>query len=122
MLVVLEHTGTPPTIEAGNEELLKSAFASWGMKANLFVVFTMLTLVLFGLLFVITAVLFLFLSLFLFLHRVSWPIVIELLYAAQRYRVLNKGKVLIYLGLFFIMLGTGSRSLAHWLIVKILGI
>jgi hypothetical protein len=118
-LFILEHT---PSAPGQGPEAFKAAWGQWGTKANVFVVFLLIALVLFGFFFVLSAFAFFILSIFLVLHRLTWPALRELLYAAQRYKVLSEGKVLIYLGVLFIGLGLGKYEWFTKAISKIFGL
>jgi hypothetical protein len=110
LLFKLEHSQFDPSLNYKDPLVIQTAFANWSTRVDMFLVFLFVAFCLFDVVFIFTAVAFGLLSLLMFLHRLFWPVLSRLLYASQRFRIISDGKILIYIGALFILLGIGKIS------------
>lgn len=106
----LNYSDFDPSVDYKDPAVLQSVFASWSNRLDIFLVLLLITVFLFDTVFLLTALVFASLTLVMLLHRLFWPILSRLLYASQRFHIVSDGKVLIYIGALFILLGIGKLS------------
>jgi hypothetical protein len=106
----LEHSHITPDMDYKNIAVLQSMFAGWSNRIDVFLVLLLIAFILFDVVLFISATGFALLALVMFLHRALWPIISRVLYASQRFEIVSDGKVLIYIGILFMLLGVGKLS------------
>jgi hypothetical protein len=110
LLFKLEHSNIDPALDYKNEAVLRSVFSNWQTRIDVFLVLLLFSLFLFDLIFIVTAVVFGLVSALMYIHRAFWPVLSRIVYASQRFQIISNGNVLIYLGVFFILIGFGRLS------------
>jgi len=126
LLFKLEHwsslTGINPT-DVGPErpDVLKQVLSTWSNLLDVLLVILLMALVYFELIFSVSAVVSLFMSIFLVAHRLFWPIVLRVLDACKRNKIVSEGRVLLMAGGLLIFLGIGKFGPLQSIFLKIFG-
>ncbi|HEY6803707.1 MAG TPA: hypothetical protein VI306_09025 [Pyrinomonadaceae bacterium] len=100
-----------PNINLKDEQEVMTLWQQWGTSIDIILGMLMLVLFFFNSIFIISASLFIGLSVFILLHRLLWPIVSALIYASQRFKIVSEGPVLIVIGVVLILIGFRVYSL-----------
>lgn len=83
----ISHSQLPTDIDPKNVEQAKIALTSLGNQLNIAVVFTLIFVLLLGLVFLIPAIFFLLFSAAMVIHRILWPILHRPLYKLQELEI-----------------------------------
>jgi hypothetical protein len=111
----------PSQITPDNPEALKQLLSSWNNLLDVMLVILLMAFVFFELIFSISALLSLLLSMFLIVHRLVWPIVLRVLDAAQRHKIIREGRVLLICGTLLIIIGIGKFEWIEKIFLKVFG-
>lgn len=110
LLFKLDYSNFDPSLDYKDPAVLQSVFSNWSNRVDIFLVFLLIAVFLFDLVFLASAVVFALLTVLMFIHRCFWPVLSQVLYASQRFKIFSDGKILIYIGAIFILFGLGKLS------------
>jgi hypothetical protein len=108
LLFALERSPLQPNLDLSDIVELQSFWANWGTRVQVFFLCLLVAVFLFDIVFVLSACIFAALSALMLLHRLFWPLLSRAIYTCQRYKIVSKGKVLLYVGALLILLGIGK--------------